>query len=76
MSKFYIEAPEQVYGCFRCGELMGDIREANDGYHYICENCGEVSVISFVNALDILNDLYIKGDLSLANEEIYLDFEE
>jgi len=73
MSKFYIEDPEQVYGCFRCGEVMGDIHEAESGIGYVCESCGEQAVISFLNTLDILNDLYLKGDLSLEGEDIYLD---
>lgn len=73
MSKFYIEDPSQVYGCFRCGIMMGDIKEAPNGVGYICEGCGEQSVITFLNALDILNNMHLQGDLSLDGEDTYLD---
>jgi len=74
MSKFYVEEPEQIYGCWRCGELMGEIRESEGSYGYICESCGEQGIVSFLNALDMLNDMYLKGDISPNEEEdIYLD---
>ena len=71
MSRFYIEDPEQIYGCFRCGELMGDVTEV--GHGHVCGSCGEDSVISLLNSLDIINDLFLKGDLTLNGEDIYLN---
>jgi len=73
VSKFYVEGPEQLYGCYRCGEIMGEIRESDSSTGWTCESCGEPAVMSFLNALDILNDLYIRGDLQLNGEDIYID---
>ena len=67
----YIEDPEQIYGCFRCGELMGDIREGDQGS--VCEGCGEAAIMTLQNSLDIINDLYLRGDLTVHGEEVYLD---
>lgn len=74
MSKFYIESPEQVYGCFRCGKMMGEVKE--DMHGYTCGECGERSVVTFTNTLDILNDLYLKGDISYVHDGIEIDLED
>ena len=69
----YIEDYTAMWACYRCGEIMGDVRETENHYGYTCESCGEQSVISFLNALDILNDLYLKGDLQFNEEDMYID---
>ena len=71
MSRFYVEDPEQIYGCFRCGELMGEVTTV--GKNHVCGSCGEDSVISLLNSLDIINDLFLKGSLTLHGEDIYLN---
>lgn len=78
MSRFYVEDIEQIWACFRCGEVMGDIRENSTGGAYTCESCGENSIITFVSALDIINDLYLQGDLTSYGEEVefYDDIDE
>jgi len=73
MSKFYVEDPTKLYACYRCGEMMGEIRESEGVYGYICESCGEQGIVSFLNALDILNDMYVKGELHLNGEDQYID---
>jgi len=72
-SRFYIEDTEQIFGCWRCGEIMGDIHEAETSEGYICDSCGERAIVSFTNTLDVMNDLYLKGLLSPDNEELELD---
>ena len=74
MSKFYIENPRQVHGCFRCGELMGEIREDEVSSAYICDSCGEDGVITFQHALDIINDLYLRGMVDLAHDDDEIEF--
>lgn len=66
----YIEHTEQIYGCFRCGELMGDIRE--EGASTVCDSCGEAAIMTLTNALDVMNEIYLRGDLTLHGEEVYL----
>lgn len=69
----YVEDFTSLYGCFRCGEINGDIKEDLD-QRYICDNCGERGVVTFVNALDILNETYIRGYIDI-NHEMLLDVE-
>lgn len=73
MSKFYVEDPEQIYGCFRCGEIMGEVRESDLGIGFVCESCGEKAVVTFTNTLDILNDLYLKGDIAFNGDDMLED---
>ena len=56
------EALGSIYGCFRCGKINGDLTEDDDGV-YLCGECGERSVLPFRGALDILNDMHLKGAL-------------
>lgn len=70
-NSFYVEDPNQVYGCFRCGELMGDFTEA--GETLTCSGCGEEGIVSMVNALDMINDMYLKGHLTFHGEEVFID---
>ena len=49
-----------VYGCYRCGETEGEVLKLEDGI-YSCGGCGELSVVTFVQALDMLNSLHRQG---------------
>ena len=52
---------KETYYCFRCG------KETNKGLTYtfsLCPACGEKGVLSLQTCLDILNDLYLNGELS------------
>lgn len=51
-----------IFGCFRCGETMGPMVIRKDGYVQ-CGGCGEVAVLTFQQALDTLNDLWLRGDI-------------
>lgn len=70
-SDMYIEDPEQIYGCWRCGKVMGALKEDDAGFRLICGECGENSVLSFINALDVINDLFVRGILE--QEQIDLE---
>jgi len=67
----YIEDYEMIQGCWRCGEIMGDIRQEEQGY--ICESCGEQAIVSMINILDVMNDLHLRGLLMQHGEEILID---
>ena len=73
VDKFYIEDINNVYGCFRCGEVMGDVGIIDEHMPY-CKECGEMGILSFRQALDIVNDFHRTGDLILSEEE--QDYEE
>lgn len=51
--------------CFRCGAEYE--KEEDIGSVDKCEGCGEIAVISLKTACDILNDIYLKGDLHLGD---------
>lgn len=72
MSKFYIEDTGQLYGCFRCGKIMGKLHRLVDD-HLICGECNENGIVSFVQALDLLNDHYLKHELEPMDDQEYLD---
>ena len=55
------EAMPSIYGCFRCGTMMHDVVYDEDSGFGVCGECNEVAVVMFGQALDILNDLYLKG---------------
>lgn len=44
--------------CFRCGEI---VEKEDDGTLVRCFSCGELSILSFTTACDIINDLYLSG---------------
>ncbi len=52
-----------MYGCFRCGAKLDedDLVPDDDVYLGVCPECGEDSVMSVTSAMDIINDLYLKG---------------
>ena len=58
----YIEDPAKVYGCYNCGEIMGDYILADTG-HFICSHCGEAAVITFTTALDTMIKLQREGHI-------------
>ena len=74
MSKFYIEDVNQLYGCFRCGRIMGDLKKEHEDAFPTCGECGENGVVTFVQALDLLNDVHLSGDLETHDEDEYLEF--
>ena len=50
-----------TWGCFRCGTINGPIHKHEVNGLWICDECGEDSVIGFITALDIINDMFLKG---------------
>jgi DNA-directed RNA polymerase subunit RPC12/RpoP len=52
------EEKEIMYGCFRCGTQV----EAPDDLirPACCESCGSPYLITYQEALDLLNDLFLK----------------
>ena len=58
----YIEDPAKVYGCYHCGEIMGDYSLADTG-HFVCSCCGEPSIITLQTALDTLIKLQLEGHI-------------
>lgn len=66
---------ECFYGCFRCGTLGGAWYEIDGGVRSCCE-CGEPGILTLQQALDMLNDIYLKHnqevvDLMEGGEEEY-----
>lgn len=49
---------EKTYGCFRCGVLQGPISYDKVTERVSCGECGERGIVSFKQALDMLNELY------------------
>ncbi len=51
------------YRCFRCGTenetLMQNEEESAFG---VCCSCGEESVVTFIQALDIINEYYLQKE--------------
>lgn len=43
--------------CFRCGAINSKVHESET----LCEQCGEESLYTLIEALDKLNDLYVRG---------------
>jgi len=57
---------EDTYYCFRCGSKS---KKGLDNEMAICHECGEHAVISVLMAFDIINSLYLRGELNLNYEE-------
>ena len=57
---------EEIYYCFRCGSRS---EKGLDNEMAECHECGEHSVVSVLMAYDILNSLYLRGELNLNYEE-------
>ena len=66
MSGGYVEDYGKVYGCFSCGEVMGEFTVADDG-HYMCSHCGEPSVITLQTALDTMIKLQREGQVFVSD---------
>ena len=62
MNKIDSKLASDVYGCFRCGDTLGPMIVQTDGY-VRCGGCNEVSVVTFQQALDILNNMWIEGNI-------------
>ena len=59
----YVEDISKVYGCFRCGVILGAVKvNPEEGYH-TCVECGENGIVSFIQALDTINDQHLRGAL-------------
>ena len=54
----YVEQPEQLWACFRCGAQQPEHTEDEATGLHLCKECGEEGVITFQLALDIINDMY------------------
>jgi len=56
----------EVYGCYKCGTINGYVVDR------VCQECGsENSTLTFLNALDIINDMHLRDtlDTALLDEE-------
>jgi len=62
-----------MYGCFRCGEQ--DVEYTEEDYKRTCGSCGESDcIVSLQEALDLLNDIYLRDiRLDLNPEEYDID---
>lgn len=72
----YVEDLSQIYGCWRCGTLMGGVEENSEGHNVVCKGCGESAILSFTTALDLINDLHVRGILeqeAVSLEDFYED---
>lgn len=73
----YLDDKSKIYGCWRCGEIMGDYREDSINGNAICESCGEPAIVTFVASMDLLNSLYLRGvfDLESMADEYDIEIE-
>lgn len=55
---------EELLHCFRCGARDVEVNDLG-GDKVKCPDCGERSLMTTVEALDLLNDLYLKGNFSI-----------
>jgi transcription elongation factor Elf1 len=71
---------EDIFGCFRCGTVRPTCDRNPDTDKIHCGVCGEISVVTFRQALDMLNALWLSNrkqvDESMLYDEYYFDFEE
>lgn len=65
----YIEDPNQIYGCVNCHSIMGEIKEDSEDGIYRCAECGEATIIPFLGALYMVNDMMEQGHIKLVSEE-------
>jgi DNA-directed RNA polymerase subunit RPC12/RpoP len=71
---------EQEYGCFRCGAIRPatDRDPTTDALH--CVECGEAAIVTFRQALDMLNGYYVQNKERVVElmdaDEYYPDLEE
>lgn len=51
-----------AYGCYRCGAINGPLKEWDEEQtRPTCDECGESAIVTMQEAMDILNDLHLKG---------------
>ena len=62
MSGGYVEDYGKVYGCFHCGEIMGEFAISTDGF-YFCKRCDEPSIVTLESALDTMIKLQRDGHI-------------
>ncbi len=51
-----------LHGCFRCGRVNDGFLLIND--RAVCKTCEQHGVMSFLEALDVLNNIYNRGGLT------------
>lgn len=61
---------ETIYGCFRCGSINGPLRDIQ--FIPICGECGERAIVTFRQAMDALNEMWLKVPKEI-NEAIRAD---
>jgi len=72
----FVENWNSVWACFRCGKVAGDVRKDSEEGPWICEECGESGIVTIPQALDIINDFYLREEFTLDyDEEYYEDME-
>jgi DNA-directed RNA polymerase subunit RPC12/RpoP len=49
---------ETTYGCFRCGSLRLPVRSDDPA---ACSECGERGIVTFRQAMDILNEMHLRS---------------
>lgn len=57
----YIENPAKIYGCYTCGEMLGDYYTDEFTDYYCCSKCKAPSIITFQTALDTMLMLQQQG---------------
>lgn len=71
---------EKIYGCFRCGAIKPPLRHDLTTDKVYCGECGERGVVTFQQALDMLNDIYRRDPKdvieALELDEFYIEEEE
>lgn len=67
---------ETLYGCFRCGALQPPLRHDLSEDIVRCGECGERGVVTFRQALDILNEMHLKNRRQLEDVLDVIDISE
>lgn len=70
---------EYDYGCYRCGTLRPRVDRDPDTEQLRCVECGEASVVTFKQALDMINGYHVLHRDEINNlqdyDEYYPDLE-
>lgn len=67
---------ETLYGCFRCGSIRSTLKHSLSEDLVLCGECGERGVVTFRQALDILNEIHLKNKHQLDDVLDVIDISE
>lgn len=67
-----VRETEDTYGCFRCGALKPTCSQRDEKVQ--CGECGEATVVTFRQALDMLNNLWLSNKNAVIDSMEYDEY--